>query len=88
MLEAQELTATIAKKHGGRDMIFAKNKEEAGEIWQARKGVHWSILALVPDGKAYSTGGYWEGGQRSSEGGSFAGVGRCLRAGVEAAAAL
>ena len=56
MKEAQELTKAIAKKHGGGEMIFAKDEEESKELWSIRKNAHWSMLALVEGGQAYSTG--------------------------------
>ncbi|KAG7558167.1 hypothetical protein FFLO_02894 [Filobasidium floriforme] len=55
MKEAQELTKAIAKKHGGGEMIFAKDEEESKELWSIRKNAHWSMLALVEGGQAYST---------------------------------
>ena len=58
MKEAQELTKAIAKKHGGSEMIFAKDEEESKELWSIRKNAHWSMLALVEGGQAYSTGEY------------------------------
>jgi len=56
MKEAQEITAAIAKKHGGDDMIFARDQEESKALWAVRKNAHWSMLALVDGGKCYSTG--------------------------------
>ena len=56
MKEAQEMVKEIAKKYGGKEMIFAKDAEEARMLWAARKNAHWTLLNLVEGGKAYSTG--------------------------------
>ncbi|WRT69364.1 uncharacterized protein IL334_006348 [Kwoniella shivajii] len=45
----------IAKKHGGQDLVFAKNDMESNELWSARKSAHWSAMALVEGGTCYST---------------------------------
>ncbi len=56
--EAQLVAAEVAKKHGGKEMIFAKDDEQAKELWHIRKSVHWSMLGLLEgnDVKMYSTG--------------------------------
>ncbi|KAJ9112235.1 hypothetical protein QFC22_006319 [Naganishia vaughanmartiniae] len=55
MKEAQEMVKEIAKKYGGKEMVFAKDAEEAKMLWAARKNAHWTLLNLVEGGKAYST---------------------------------
>ncbi|KAJ9092534.1 hypothetical protein QFC21_006765 [Naganishia friedmannii] len=55
MKEAQEMVKEIAQKYGGKDMVFAKDAEEAKMLWAARKNAHWTLLNLVEGGKAYST---------------------------------
>jgi hypothetical protein len=91
MKEAQELTKAIAKKHGGGEMIFAKDEEESKELWSIRKNAHWSMLALVEGGQAYSTGKlhvnpYWSSGfrriQRRLKDLSRFILSRCLRTGL------
>lgn len=56
MKEAQEMVKEIAKKYGGREMVFAKDADEAKMLWAARKNAHWTLLNLIDGGKAYSTG--------------------------------
>lgn len=50
-----ELVTAISQKHGGRDLVFAKNEEESDELWRARKAAHWSAMALVEGSTCYST---------------------------------
>ena len=40
-----QLTKTIAKKCGSKTFEFAKNKDEALELWSARKEALWSVIA-------------------------------------------
>lgn len=56
MKEAQEMVKEIAAKYGGKEMVFAKDAEEAKMLWAARKNAHWTLLNLIEGGKAYSTG--------------------------------
>lgn len=53
--EAVQIVEKISKKHGGKDLIFAKNEEQSDELWRARKAAHWSAMALVKGGTCYST---------------------------------
>ena len=67
MKEAQDMVKEIAARHGGKEMVFAKDADEAKMLWAARKNAHWTLLNLIDGGKAYSTGksgerGYPEGG--------------------------
>lgn len=50
-----DIVTAIAKKHGGKQLVFAENEEQSDELWQARKSAGWSALALVPGGTTYST---------------------------------
>ena len=52
---AVRIVSEIAKKHGGRDMVFAENEAQGEELWLARKSAHWSAMALVEGGSCYST---------------------------------
>ncbi len=52
---AIRIVSEIAKKHGGQDLVFAKDDAQSNELWSARKGAHWSAMALVPGGTCYST---------------------------------
>jgi D-lactate dehydrogenase (cytochrome) len=49
------LVTEIAKKYGGKDLVFAEDDAQSAELWSARKAAHWSAMALVPGGTAYST---------------------------------
>lgn len=49
------IVTEIAKKHGGANLVFAENDAQSAELWSARKGAHWSAMALVPGGTCYST---------------------------------
>lgn len=49
------IVAEIAKKYGGKGLVFAKDKTESAELWSARKAAHWSAMALVEGGTCYST---------------------------------
>lgn len=53
--EATKIVATIAKKYGGQNLVFAENAEQSAELWGARKAAHWSAMALVEGGTCYST---------------------------------
>jgi D-lactate dehydrogenase (cytochrome) len=53
--ECTRIVAEIAKKHGGKDLVFAQNEEQSEELWRARKAAHWSAMALVEGGTCYST---------------------------------
>lgn len=53
--EAVGIVEAIAKKHGGKDLIFAQTEEQSDELWRARKAAHWSAMALVEGGTCYST---------------------------------
>lgn len=55
--ESQKLAASIASKFGAQDMVFAKDAEESRELWDVRKMLHWTILAMGGEGsRVYSTG--------------------------------
>lgn len=41
-----KLATSIAKKNGADKFIFAKNDQEAHDLWQARKESLWSMLSL------------------------------------------
>lgn len=43
-------TAQIAKKNRGGDFIYAKNEQEAHDLWKARKDSLWSMLSLRREG--------------------------------------
>jgi D-lactate dehydrogenase (cytochrome) len=53
--ENARIVSEIAKKHGGKDLVFAKDDGQSEELWQARKAAHWSAMALVEGGTCYST---------------------------------
>ena len=44
------LTKSIAQSHKGGDFEFAKNEEESGLLWSARKQALWSMLSLKKEG--------------------------------------
>jgi D-lactate dehydrogenase (cytochrome) len=52
-------TASIVKKtvekHGGENFTFARNNEEAGEIWGDRKNAHFAVLSMMPGAKGWPT---------------------------------
>ncbi|WWC73383.1 uncharacterized protein I206_107350 [Kwoniella pini CBS 10737] len=50
-----KIVSEISKKHGGQDLVFAKNDKESDELWSARKSAHWSAMALVEGSTCYST---------------------------------
>ncbi|WWC65525.1 uncharacterized protein I303_108143 [Kwoniella dejecticola CBS 10117] len=50
-----KIVSEISKKHGGQDLVFAKNDRESDELWSARKSAHWSAMALVEGSTCYST---------------------------------
>jgi D-lactate dehydrogenase (cytochrome) len=45
-----QATTQIAKKNGGGDFIYAKNDQEAHDLWKARKDSLWSMLSLRREG--------------------------------------
>ena len=45
----------IVPKHGGQDYRMSQSDEESAEIWRGRKVAHWSIMALNPKAKSWST---------------------------------
>jgi D-lactate dehydrogenase (cytochrome) len=53
--ESIAIVSEITKKHGGQDLVFAKNDEESEELWAARKAAHWAAMSLVEGGTCYST---------------------------------
>ena len=55
MDSAIRIVEEISKKHGARDMVFAEDEAQGEELWLARKGAHWSAMALVEGGSCYST---------------------------------
>lgn len=55
MESSASIVAEIAKKYGGKGLVFAENKEQSDELWRARKAAHWSAMALVEGGTCYST---------------------------------
>ena len=50
-----KIVTDIAKRHGGKDLVFAKDEAQGEELWLARKSAHWSAMALVEGGSCYST---------------------------------
>lgn len=50
-----EIVAEIAKRYGGKGLVFAKDEQQSDELWRARKAAHWSAMALVEGGTCYST---------------------------------
>jgi D-lactate dehydrogenase (cytochrome) len=55
MDESVRIVSEISKKYGGAGLTFAKDDAQSEELWRARKAAHWSCMALVPGGTAYST---------------------------------
>ncbi|CDZ96294.1 d-lactate dehydrogenase oxidoreductase protein [Phaffia rhodozyma] len=55
MDEAYSMVSEIVPKYGGQDLRAAASKEESDEIWRGRKVAHWSIMALNPGAKSWST---------------------------------
>ncbi|KAL7412693.1 FAD-binding domain-containing protein [Mrakia frigida] len=53
--EASSMVRAIVPKHGGDDIRFAASDEESAAIWRGRKVSHWSIMALNPKAKSWST---------------------------------
>jgi D-lactate dehydrogenase (cytochrome) len=53
--ENVRVVSEIAKKYGGKDLLFAKNDSESDSLWAARKSAHWSAMALVEGSTCYST---------------------------------
>ncbi|KAL7423822.1 D-lactate ferricytochrome c oxidoreductase [Cryptotrichosporon argae] len=49
------IVSEIAQKHGGQGLVFAESEAQSDELWRARKGAHWSAMALVDGGTCYST---------------------------------
>ena len=45
-----KLTTQIAKRNNGGDFIYAKNDQEAHDLWKARKDSLWSMLSLRREG--------------------------------------
>lgn len=45
----------IVKRYGGKDLQFAKDKDESDDIWAARKSLRFSLMALKPGSSTYST---------------------------------
>jgi D-lactate dehydrogenase (cytochrome) len=43
-------TTQIAKQNGGGDFIYAKDEQEAHDLWKARKDSLWSMLSLRREG--------------------------------------
>ena len=47
--EQIDIVKRIARKQGSQSFDFAKNKEEADELWSARKEALWSVMAKRRD---------------------------------------
>lgn len=45
-----KLTTDIAKRNRGGDFIYARNDQEAHDLWKARKDSLWSMLSLRREG--------------------------------------
>ncbi|KIV80028.1 hypothetical protein PV11_07562 [Exophiala sideris] len=43
-------TTQIAKRNNGGDIVYAKNDQEAHDLWKARKDSLWSMLSLRREG--------------------------------------
>lgn len=46
--ESIEQVRTMARKAGSKTFAFAKDKDEADELWAARKEALWSVMAASP----------------------------------------
>lgn len=46
MKEQIKLVKAIGKAHKSQSFEFAKNEEEAHDLWSARKEALWSMMAL------------------------------------------
>jgi D-lactate dehydrogenase (cytochrome) len=55
MAASASIVAEIAKKYGGKGLVFAEDKAQSDELWRARKAAHWSAMALVEGSTCYST---------------------------------
>ncbi|KAI9753961.1 MAG: hypothetical protein M4579_004921 [Chaenotheca gracillima] len=47
--EQIKLVQTLAKSQGSKSFDFARNAEEAAELWSARKEALWSVMAMRKD---------------------------------------
>lgn len=53
--ETASIVKKIVEKHGGENFTFARNDEEAEEMWGDRKNAHFAGLSMIPGSKGWPT---------------------------------
>jgi D-lactate dehydrogenase (cytochrome) len=55
MQEISKRVQEIVLKHGGGNFEFSASDQEAKDLWQGRKAALWSVMALKPGAKVWTT---------------------------------
>jgi len=55
LAETASIVKKIVQKYGATNFEFARNKQEADDLWRDRKNAHYSGMALLPGGKGWGT---------------------------------
>ncbi|WOO84395.1 D-lactate dehydrogenase [cytochrome], mitochondrial [Vanrija pseudolonga] len=55
MKETAKAVKDLTSKHGGKGFEFSRTDKEAADLWEGRKAALWSVLALRPDGRVWTT---------------------------------
>lgn len=55
MKEIASGVKAVAARHGGHNFEFSKTTKEADDLWAGRKAALWSVLALRPNGRVWTT---------------------------------
>lgn len=55
MKEIASSLHSITRAHGGSHFEFASTPAQAEAIWEGRKAALWSVLALKPDARVWTT---------------------------------
>ncbi|KAF9077968.1 FAD-linked oxidase-like protein [Rhodocollybia butyracea] len=55
LMESGRVVKEIVTKHGGFGFQYAKDDEQAHEFWETRKNGLYSVLAMVPGAKGWTT---------------------------------